>query len=59
MYLVEIYPCYVKVMSTKDTKMGNEILFGDECYAIQGAVFEVYREMGEARCIRNASKLNT
>lgn len=24
----------------------REILFGEECYAIQGAVFEVYREMG-------------
>jgi GxxExxY protein len=25
---------------------GQKILFKDECYAIQGAVFEVYREMG-------------
>ena len=24
----------------------EEILFKDECYQIQGAVFEVYREMG-------------
>ena len=24
----------------------QKILFKDECYAIQGAVFEVYREMG-------------
>jgi len=24
----------------------NNILYGDECYKIQGAVFEVYREMG-------------
>ncbi len=24
----------------------NEIIFKDECYAVQGAVFEVYREMG-------------
>ena len=24
----------------------EKILFKDECYAIQGAVFEVYREMG-------------
>lgn len=24
----------------------RNILFGEECYAIQGAVFEVYREMG-------------
>jgi GxxExxY protein len=26
--------------------MDNELLFRDECYAIQGAVFEVYREIG-------------
>ncbi|OGR05830.1 MAG: GTP-binding protein [Deltaproteobacteria bacterium RIFOXYD12_FULL_50_9] len=26
--------------------MDGEILFGEECYRIQGAVFEVYREMG-------------
>ena len=27
--------------------MGNEtILYKEECYAIQGAIFEVYREMG-------------
>ena len=26
--------------------MSNEILFKEECYQIQGAVFEVYREMG-------------
>ncbi len=26
--------------------MQEDILFKDECYAIQGAVFEVYREMG-------------
>lgn len=26
--------------------MVNELLFRDECYSIQGAVFEVYREMG-------------
>lgn len=24
----------------------NQIVFKDECYAIQGAVFEVYREVG-------------
>ncbi len=24
----------------------NEVLFRDECYQIQGSVFEVYREMG-------------
>jgi GxxExxY protein len=41
--------CDLKLMSTKDTKdtkMDNPLLFRDECYAIQGAVFEVYREMG-------------
>jgi GxxExxY protein len=27
-------------------EMGGSILYGEECYAIQGAVFEVYREMG-------------
>jgi len=27
-------------------KMNGEILFREECYQIQGAVFEVYREMG-------------
>jgi len=26
--------------------MADDLLFRDECYAIQGAVFEVYREMG-------------
>lgn len=30
--------------STKGAK--EELLFKDECYAIQGAIFEVYREMG-------------
>ena len=29
-----------------DSKTDNQILYKDECYAIQGAVFEVYREMG-------------
>ena len=27
-------------------KNEKKLLFGEECYAIQGAVFEVYREMG-------------
>ncbi len=27
-------------------KKDKNLLFGEECYAIQGAVFEVYREMG-------------
>ena len=26
--------------------MMNKIILQDECYALQGAVFEVYREMG-------------
>jgi len=26
--------------------MSTDILFKDECYQIQGAIFEVYREMG-------------
>ena len=26
--------------------MDGEILYREECYRIQGAVFEVYREMG-------------
>ncbi len=30
----------------KHEKMDGEILFGEECYQIQGAVFEVYREVG-------------
>ena len=27
-------------------KKNKKLLFAEECYAIQGAVFEVYREMG-------------
>jgi hypothetical protein len=26
--------------------MENELLFKDECYAIQGAIFDVYKELG-------------
>ena len=26
--------------------MSDNILYKDECYQIQGAIFEVYREMG-------------
>jgi GxxExxY protein len=29
-----------------DCDLSEKILYKDECYAIQGAVFEVYREMG-------------
>ncbi|MEN9360258.1 MAG: hypothetical protein RL095_1793 [Verrucomicrobiota bacterium] len=25
---------------------GTNLIYGDECYALQGAVFEVYRQMG-------------
>ena len=28
--------------------MENELLYGDEVYAIQGAIFDVYKEMGNA-----------
>jgi hypothetical protein len=35
----------------------SELLYEKESYAIRGAIFEVYKEMGpgflEARCIRN------
>jgi GxxExxY protein len=37
---------FLSTKFTKGAKMENELLFRDECYAIQGAVFEVYREMG-------------
>ena len=30
----------------KNTKMTNSIIFKDESYLIQGAIFDVYREMG-------------
>jgi GxxExxY protein len=32
--------------NTKGTKMDGGILYKEECFQIQGAVFEVYREMG-------------
>lgn len=36
-----------KNQSTNDTKSTKEkIFFKEECYAIQGAIFDVYREMG-------------
>src|SRR6185369_7270716 len=37
---------FLSTKFTKGAKMENELIFRDECYAIQGAVFEVYREMG-------------
>jgi GxxExxY protein len=33
-------------MNHEKRKTREKILFPDECYAIQGAIFEVYREMG-------------
>ena len=35
---------YLTAKSAKGAK--EKMLFKDECYAIQGAIFEVYREMG-------------
>ena len=36
-----------ETLTTKGTKNTNEkILYKDECYEIQGAIFDVYREMG-------------
>ena len=29
-----------------DSRTDNQVLYKDECYAIQGAVFEAYNEMG-------------
>ncbi len=33
-------------MNRERREMHERILFPDECYQIQGAVFDVYREMG-------------
>lgn len=33
-------------MSQESNEPAQSILFKEECYAIQGAIFEVYREMG-------------
>jgi GxxExxY protein len=33
-------------MNREKRKTHEKVLFSDECYAIQGAIFEVYREMG-------------
>ena len=33
-------------MSNENDLASDDLLFRDECYAIQGAIFEVYREMG-------------
>jgi GxxExxY protein len=34
------------LVNERHEKMDGEILYREECYQIQGAVFEVYREMG-------------
>ncbi len=44
-FFVPFVPFVVPPHPTSETNM-TEILFKEECYAIQGAVFEVYREMG-------------
>ena len=33
-------------MNHENHESVQRILYKDECYAIQGAIFEVYREMG-------------
>lgn len=35
--------------------MKEKIIFKDECYQIQGAVFEVYREMGSGLLVNFGS----
>jgi len=35
-----------KTVNHETHELHEKVLFKDECYAIQGAVFEVYREMG-------------
>ncbi|MDQ7050393.1 MAG: GxxExxY protein [Enterobacterales bacterium] len=37
---------HLTTKGTKNTKENQKILFKDECYQIQGAIFDVYREMG-------------
>ncbi len=33
-------------LTTKDTKSTKKIFFKDECYQMQGALVDVYHEMG-------------
>jgi len=33
-------------MGQENRKQDGKILFKEECYVIQGAIFDVYREMG-------------
>lgn len=35
-----------EIMNHETHELHEKVLFREECYAIQGAVFEVYREMG-------------
>ena len=34
------------MMNREKRELHEKVLLPDECYAIQGAVFDVYREMG-------------
>ena len=42
----EITTKNTKGTKKKDIVYGSKVLFKEECYAIQGAIFDVYREMG-------------
>jgi GxxExxY protein len=42
----EIHQQHENKPENQTNPIQEKILFKDECYAIQGAVFEVYREMG-------------
>ena len=44
--VIQMDDIFLSTNNTKDTNLNTQILFKDECYAIQGAVYEVYREMG-------------
>ena len=46
----EVYLCYLFLKNGRfgivNHESDEEILFKDECYRIQGAIYEVNREMG-------------
>jgi len=42
----EIYEQKNKNKNQRNDGMGEKILYKEECYAIQGAIFEVYKTMG-------------
>jgi len=47
---------------TMPKKLAHDFIFKDECYAIVGACFEVYKDKGcgfTNPCIRNVSALNS